>query len=105
MQAQNRLVSFPARPLVLGSTLVVVAVLFVAVLFSGVVHNVRTTTTSPHIAVLSSTPDNQPPDARERNDNYSQAMAQRFVNQSPDAQERNAKLSGSGQTLSRNRGR
>jgi hypothetical protein len=94
MQAQNRLVSFPTRPLALGAALFVAAVLFVVVLSSGVLHNAQTSTTSPHIAVLSSTSDNQPPDARERNDIYSRALSQRFDNQSPDAQERNAQLSG-----------
>ena len=94
MQAQNRSVSVPTRPLALGAALVVAAAFFVVVLFSGVLNNVRSFTPSPHIAVLSSTLDNQPPDAKERNDIYSRALSQRFNNQSPDAQERNSRLVG-----------
>jgi len=93
MQAQNRFVSFPTRQLALGAVLVVAAALLVLVLFASVHHNARISTASSHTTVLSSTADNQAPDAKERNNIYSRALAQRFDNQSPDAQERNETLS------------
>ena len=94
MQAQNRLISVPTRQLALGAALVLAVALLVLVLVASRQHNVPAPSTSSHVAVLSAAPDNQAPDAKERNDIYSRALAQRFSNQSPDAQERNQKLSG-----------
>ena len=95
MQAQNRLISVPTRQLALGAALVLAIALLVIVLFATRQHNLpASSSTSSHVAVLSAAPDNQAPDAKERNDIYSRALAQRFSNQSPDAQERNEKLSG-----------
>jgi hypothetical protein len=51
-----------------------------------------TSATSPQ--VLSTSSDRQAPDAKERNDIYAAALAERFKNQSPDAQERNERTSG-----------
>jgi hypothetical protein len=94
MQAQNRLISVPTRQLALGAALVLAVALLGLVLFASRQHNAPASTTGAHVAVLSTASDNQAPDAKERNDIYSRALAQRFSNQSPDARERNEKLSG-----------
>lgn len=94
MLAQNRLISVPTRQVALGAALVLAVALLVLVLFASRQHNTPASTTSSHVGVSSTAPDNQAPDAKERNDIYSRALAQRFSNQSPDAQERNGKLSG-----------
>jgi hypothetical protein len=96
MQAQDRLVSRPTRPIALAATLAVApaVALFAVMLFTGVLHTAPTSKTSAHVTVFSATPHDQASDAKERNDIYSRALSSRFNNQSPDAQERNVQLSG-----------
>lgn len=91
MQIQNRLVSRRTRSIAVA---VAFGIALVALVFltSGQ-HIARTSTPSTRVAALS-TPNDQAPDAQERNDLYSQALATRFKNQSPDAQERNQQLAG-----------
>lgn len=91
MQAQNRPVSRRTRPIPLAVAFVIA--LFAIVFFTSGQHVARTSPPSVHLAVLS-TPNNQAPDAQERNDLYSQALAAKYRNQSPDAQERNQQLAG-----------
>jgi hypothetical protein len=88
MEGQDRLVTRPTRPLVYGIALaasIAIAVL-AFVLVTVVMHDARTATTSPGVITSSS---HQAPDAKERNDIYAQALAERYRNLSPDAQERN----------------
>jgi hypothetical protein len=94
MEAQNRLVSRPTRPLAFGITLAVALVVAVLALVVATVlmQGAGTSATSPQ--VLSTSSDRQAPDAKERNDIYAAALAERFKNQSPDAQERNERTSG-----------
>lgn len=96
MQAQDRLVSRPTRPIALAAALAVACALalFAVALFTGVLHNTQTSRTSSLITVFSPTLHDQAPDAKDRNDIYARALSSRFNNQSPDAQERNLRLSG-----------
>jgi hypothetical protein len=90
MDAQDRFVSRPARPIAFGVTTAVALVVAVLtlVLVSVALYNASTSATSPHAAVLSSAPHNQlAPDARELNDYYYQALADRYRNMAPDARE------------------
>jgi hypothetical protein len=89
MQVQNRLVSVPTRQISLAATLVAVVALLALVLFAGNFRHVQQATTDGGAVVVNQ----QAPDAQERNDAYSQALAARFKNQSADAQERNIQLS------------
>jgi hypothetical protein len=100
MQAQDRLVSRPTRPIALAAMLAValgVALLVVALFTSGA-HSAQPAKTSSHVAVFSPTLHDQAPDAKDRNAIYSQALAARYKNQSPDAQDRNIQI-GLGQTV------
>jgi hypothetical protein len=90
MQAQNRLVKVPTRQIALGAALVVAVALVALVLLAVTVRSAQPATTVTHVVVAHE----QAPDAQERNEQYSRALAARFNNQSPDAQERNIQLSG-----------
>lgn len=89
MQAQNRLVSVPSRQISLAATLVAALTLLALALLASTFRIVQPSTTGGNGAVVHQ----QAPDAQERNDAYSQALAARFKNQSADAQERNIQLS------------
>jgi hypothetical protein len=96
MQAKDPLVSRPTRPIKFVATFAVAlaAALCGVALLGSVSHSSQTPKISAHAAMSSSPPDNQAPDAKERNDIYARALAARYNNQSPDAQERNLRLSG-----------
>jgi hypothetical protein len=95
MQAQNRLVSRPTRPIALAGMLAVAfaVALFAVALFTGVMHTAQPAKTNSHVTVFSPTLHDQAPDAKDRNAIYSQALSARYKNQSPDAQDRNLQLS------------
>lgn len=94
MEAQDRLVSRPTRPLIFGiAVAIAIAIGVLALMFAAVVmQGAAPPATSPQ--VLSTSSDRQAPDAKERNDIYAAALAERFKNMSPDAQERNERTNG-----------
>ena len=89
MQAQNRLVNLPTRPITLGAFLLVAVALFALLLIGGIVRNAQPAATGTQVVIAH----DQAPDAQERNDAYYRALAAEFNNQPPDAQERNIELS------------
>jgi hypothetical protein len=74
---------------------VVLAVAVLALVVATVVmQGAGTSATSPQPAVVSTSHDNMAPDARELNDYYYRALAERYQKMSPDGAERNEQASG-----------
>lgn len=95
MEAQDRLISRPTRPLMFGiAVAIALAIAVMALLVATVVMQGARTSATGSQGAMSTASERQAPDAKERNDIYAAALAERFKNLSPDAQERNERANG-----------
>ena len=95
MEIQDRLVNRSSgRAAFAAAVVVALAVFLVAALATGGVFRQRTSISTSGATLTATVPDQQAPDAAERNSIYYAALCSGFNDASPDARDRNIQLSG-----------